>query len=211
FMPIDAELGIEWKVAAELKKEGTKIAVYGIGIVGVHHCRRAHDPRIGQPRPGAPALLGAEYGGLLLRLADEYYPFLFLELGQILFHPLVFALTLTKMHNGNCILRDVALKRRYEAAGHRAHQSRGGQRLFAMVAKEPHNSLLALQPRHIDIEIHPVDAFDRKHHMITEDVGDGLCYHVSGSGRAVICPLRARPLTVSWSLVYQSSLSTADR
>lgn len=41
----------------------------------------------------------------------------------------------------------------------------------AMSAKELHNPLLGLQPRHIDIEVHPVDAFNRKHHVIIEDGG----------------------------------------
>src|SRR5262249_15677172 len=142
FMPVEAELGIEWKVAAELQKEGAEIAVYGIDIVVVHHRRRAYDPRIGQPRLGAAALLGAEYRGLLLRIADEYHPFLFLELGQILFHYVDFALTLANRHHFKCILRDVALKCRDEASGHRAHQGRGWQRLSAMVAEESHNSSL---------------------------------------------------------------------
>src|SRR5262249_22472502 len=100
------------------------------------------------------------------------------------------------------------LKHRYEASGHRAHQGGGWQRLSTMLAKEPHNSLLGLQPRHIDVEVHPVDAFDRKHHMITEDIRDGLCYHSPGSGRAVICPLRAQSLDGLRELGYPELFST---
>jgi hypothetical protein len=51
----------------------------------------------------------------------------------------------------------------------------GWERLPAVFAKEMYNPVLALQPWHIDIEIHAVDAFNRKRHMIIDDVGDALC------------------------------------
>ena len=79
-----------------------------------------------------------------------------------------------------------AFQRRHEASAHRVHQGCGRQRLPAMRAEEPHNSLLALQPGHIDVEVHPVDPFDRKRHMMAEDIGYALCYHSPGSGRAVL-------------------------
>jgi hypothetical protein len=53
-----------------------------------------------------------------------------------------------------------------------------------MVSEEAHNPKLGLQPRHLDVEVHPVDSFDRKLHMIHDDIGDALCYHAHGSGRA---------------------------
>jgi hypothetical protein len=84
----------------------------------------------------------------------------------MLSHHGVFALALAELHKQRLVLSDVAVQRRDEAAGDRAHQRCGWERLPAVFAKEMYNHLLALQPRHIDIEIHPVDAFNRKHHMI---------------------------------------------
>src|SRR5207245_5373868 len=52
--------------------------------------------------------------------------------------------------------------------------------------EKPYNSLFALQPRHIDVEVHPVDPFDRKLHMTVDNIGHALCYHCLGSGRAVL-------------------------
>jgi len=59
------------------------------------------------------------------------------------------------------------------------------------------NPALALQTRHVDVEIHPVDAFDRKLHMAIENIGHALCYHAPGSGRgfAPACAGAFRPLS----------------
>jgi transposase len=45
------------------------------------------------------------------------------------------------------------------------------------------------------IEVHPVDAFDRKPDMAAENIGDALCYHSAGSGRgfAPACAGAFRP------------------
>lgn len=48
------------------------------------------------------------------------------------------------------------------------------ERLAAVVLEEPHHAVLALQSRHIDIEVHPVDAFDRGRLELSPIFGDGL-------------------------------------
>jgi hypothetical protein len=65
-----------------------------------------------------------------------------------------------------------------------------------VLAKEAHDTALALQLRHIDIEVHSVDAFDRKPDMAAENIGDALCYHSAGSGRgfAPACAGAFRPV-----------------
>src|SRR5262249_456697 len=40
-----------------------------------------------------------------------------------------------------------------------------------------------------------VDALDRQLHMMIEDIGDALCYHCFGSGRAVLPSQAFRPFT----------------
>src|SRR5882724_10162632 len=53
-----------------------------------------------------------------------------------------------------------------------------------MRAEEVDDSLLVLQARHEHVEVHPVDPLDRELHMTADDLGNVLCYHPLGSGRA---------------------------
>ena len=62
-----------------------------------------------------------------------------------------------------------------EPAAHRSHQRRGRQRLPTVFAEEVHRPQGALQPRDINVQIHPVDRLDRQPHMIAEDRRDILC------------------------------------
>src|ERR1700730_12230133 len=68
----------------------------------------------------------------------------------------------------------------------RLHQRRRRQRLAAMLAEEPHDPGLVLQPRHENVEIHAIDPLDRKLHMMAQDIRHALRYHRPGSGRAVL-------------------------
>ena len=42
-----------------------------------------------------------------------------------------------------------------------------------MEAEEGGDTTVGLQPRLVDVEVHPVDAFDFQSHMFAEDFGDG--------------------------------------
>jgi hypothetical protein len=64
-----------------------------------------------------------------------------------------------------------------EPALHRSHQRRRRQRLPAVFAKRVHRPEGALQPRDINIQIHPVDRLYRQPHMIGDNRRDILCYH----------------------------------
>ena len=44
-----------------------------------------------------------------------------------------------------------------------------------MLAEEPHDAHLVLQPRYEHVEVHAVDPLYRKLHMMAEDIGNGLC------------------------------------
>ena len=150
----------------------------------VHHGGGLHDPGVSLAGLRIPALLGAEHWRLLLRLADEDHPFVLAEFAQVLGHHLVFALPLAKLDERYLMTHHEGLQRSYKAPAHRVHQGRRRQRLAAMISKEPHDSLLGLQPGDIDVEVHSVDPFDRELDMIVEDSGHALCYHAPGSGRA---------------------------
>ncbi len=185
-MAIQAELGIERKVAAELQEERTKIAVDRVDVIVVHHRGGPHDPGVRLASLRVPALLGAEHRRLLLRLTDEHHALLLLELAQVLLHHVVLALPLAKLHERYLVLRREALQLRHEGAAHRLHQRCGRQRLPAMLAEEPHDPHLVLQPRYEHVEVHAVDPLDRQLHMMAQDIGHALCYHSPGSGRAVL-------------------------
>ena len=77
-----------------------------------------------------------------------------------------------------------SFQRGHETPADWSHQRPRWQRLTAMVAEESHNSQFGLEPRHVDIEVQPVDSLDRKLHMIGENFRHALCYHSPGSGRA---------------------------
>src|SRR5467141_4243634 len=53
-----------------------------------------------------------------------------------------------------------------------------------MRAEELDDSLLVLQARHEHVEVHPVNPLDRQPDMTADDLGNVLCYHPLGSGRA---------------------------
>src|SRR5262245_56904231 len=150
----------------------------------VHHRGGPHDPGVRLTRLWTPALLGAEHRGLLLGFADKDHPFFLVEVAQVRPHHRVFALSFTEWHQWYLLAHHELFQGGHKTSAHRAHQSRRWQRLATMLPEEAHNSKLGLQSRHIDIEVHPVDPFDRKLHMILEDIGDALCYHAPGSGRA---------------------------
>jgi hypothetical protein len=184
FVAIDAKLGIERKVGAELQEERPEVTVYRIDVIVVHHGGGPHDPRVRLTGLWTPALLSAEHRGLLLRFADEDDPFFLAEVAQVLRHHRVFSLSFAERHQRHILAHHKLFQRRHKAPTHRAHQGRRRQRLAAMVPEEAHYPKLGLQPWHIDVEVHPVDALDRKLHMILEDIGNALCYHAPGSGRA---------------------------
>jgi hypothetical protein len=184
FMAVQAQLGIERKVAAELEKERPEVAIDGVDVIVVHHRAAPHDPRIGPSGLRIAPPLGAEHGGVLLGLADEYDPFLAGKTPQMFGHHRVLALPLFKLHEGNLMPGRKVFERPHKAPRHRTHQRRRRQRLAAVVAKEPVDAMLVLQARHIDIQVHPVDPLDRQAHMTLYDLGDALCYHPPGSGRA---------------------------
>src|SRR5712671_3738564 len=94
FVTVQAQLGIERKVAAEFEEERPEIAVERVDVIVIDHRGRTHDPGIRPPGLRALALLGAEYRRLLLRLADKDHAFRPLEFAQMLCHHVVLALGL---------------------------------------------------------------------------------------------------------------------
>ena len=186
FVAVQAQLGIERKVAAELEEERPEIAVERVDVIVIDHRGRTHDPGVRTPGRRALALLGAEHRRLLLRLADKDHAFLALEFAQMLCHHVVFALAFAKLDQRDLMLRRVAFQLGNEVPAHRAHHRGGWHRQSTMLAEKPHYSLFMLQLGHVDVEVHPVDPLDRQFNVMAEDIGHALCYHRKGSGRSVL-------------------------
>jgi hypothetical protein len=178
-------IGIAEAVVASATAAVETTAMRGTDLLAAMRIAALRDEiaHYGQAGDRAAALLGAEDRGLFLGLADEHHALRPVEFAQVLRHHGVLALALAELHEWNLMPRHEAFQSGHEVAAHRAHQRRRWQRLAAVLAEEPHNPPLALQTRHIDVEVHPVDAFDRKLDMSTENIGHALCYHRSGSGR----------------------------
>jgi hypothetical protein len=78
-----------------------------------------------------------------------------------------------------------------------------------MTSEKLCHAALALQHRHIDIEIHPVDALQLQGHMAIQDIGDAVWYAPVGSGTTPILRdrLPARRLNSSAGTARRSSPS----
>ena len=117
----------------------------------------------------------------------------FLEPGQVLLHHVIFALTLMELHHRNLLLFGEALHGCYEGFGHLIHQGGGGELVAAVETKEFRDSTFTLQHRHVDIEVHAIDAIQLESHMMIEDVGNALWYAHFGSGTTPILRDRLPP------------------
>jgi hypothetical protein len=114
------------------------------------------------------------------------------EAAQMLGHHVVLALALGEQHHEQPMAGGKPFRCRDKPPAHRGNQHRGRQGLSALLAKEADRPMGALQPRDIDVQVHPVDRFDCQLAQIGENSGDALCYHPAGSGRAVL-PLQRAP------------------
>jgi hypothetical protein len=55
----------------------------------------------------------------------------------------------------------------------RRQDDRGGHRQPHLVVDVLHEAGGVLQPRHVHVQVHPVDRLDLEHHVLGQDVGDG--------------------------------------
>lgn len=121
----------------------------------------------------AAASFGAEDADFLLGLADKHDAFVLLELGQMRFGHVVFALMLGKGHAGDEVLLGEVFEFAQERFAHGIHEHGGSEAVAAMGAPEVGHARIGLQARHVDVEVHAVDAFDFEGDVIFEDIGDG--------------------------------------
>jgi hypothetical protein len=168
---VDAQPGVVGEIRAELEEERPEVGVHGVDVEVVDHPRGAHDPRIRRPL-GVTTLLGAEQPGLLLGTADEQHPLLGCELGQVLVHEVVLALALGEVHPRHVLVTGEAAHRVAEPIADLPQRCGRGDRQPELPVHEPDEPGLVLQPGHVHVEIHPVDALHLEHHVIGQDISD---------------------------------------
>ena len=174
---VEAQLGVEREVGAELHEERAEVVIDAIEVPLVDHAAGLDDPWV-RGAVGVAAFLGAEHPGLLLRPADEQHPLATTRRGmrgEILVHHVVLALSLGEVHDRHPAAAGIPSHRGAESLGDRRQRRRRGDRTTQLVAQVADQTEFSLQLRHIHIEIHPVDALHLEHHMIGQ--------HISSSAR----------------------------
>ena len=171
-VPVEAELARVGKVGAELDEEGSEVFVHAVKIIVVYHGRGVVNPRDGAPALPEALADGARHASLLLGDADKEDTLPRFELPQPLVHDIVFAHPFLKADNrGRLSLHEVEhLAAKPFAQGHRFL---GRSEPVALVAAEIGcHSRCARQLRHIEVQIHAVDAFQLKDDIFTLEFRD---------------------------------------
>jgi hypothetical protein len=125
-------------------------------------------------------LLGAEQPGLLLRAADEQHPLGAGERRQVLMHDVVLACPLNEIDPRHPALASEPTQRRGEPItdlGQRRGRGDRQPQLTVHIGDQPGR---VLQPWHINVEIHPVDALHLEHHVIGQHISDAARYRHGG-------------------------------
>ena len=163
---VDTQPGVVRKVGTELQEERAEVAVDAVEIVVVHHRAAIDHPGIAHAGACTVAPLGAHHARLLLGAADIENPFVGVELLQILQGDVVLALMLAKAHQIHTLPGDKLLDACHEGGSLRRHCRGRGKALTEMTAQVPHHATYALQLRHINVQVHPVDALAFEHDVV---------------------------------------------
>jgi hypothetical protein len=178
-MPVNAQPGIVREIGTELQEKRTEVGVHRVHVEVIDHTRGLHDPRISHTL-GVAALLRPEHHSLLLSPPDGQHPLLGGETRQVLVHDVVLALTLDEVDPRHTLLTGEAAHRRAEAVTDRRQRRGRGDRQPQLAVHEPHQPRRVLQLRHVDVEIHPINALHLEHHMIVEDISHAARYRHHG-------------------------------
>jgi len=111
-----------------------------------------------------------------LGLADEDDPFGGGDAGQVRGHHVVLPLPGGEGEERNLLPGCEGLDRPDEGLADRVHQSRGGDRVPAVVPEEPDHPALRLELGDVHVEVHPVDALHFQGHVVAEDLRHGSWY-----------------------------------
>ena len=98
------------------------------------------------------------------------------ELGQVLVHHVVLASPLwplAKSTHGTALVTGEAVHRGDERLGDPGQRRGRGDRQPELPMHVPDQPRGVLQLRHVDVQVHPVDALHLDDHMLGQDIGDG--------------------------------------
>jgi len=88
-------------------------------------------------------------------------------------HHLVLALPLHEVHPRHALVHGETAHRSAERVGDLAQRRGRGNRQPELAMDVTHDPRGVLQLRHVDIEIHPVDALDLEDSVLGNDIGHG--------------------------------------
>ena len=195
-MPVHTQLRVVGEVGAELHEQRTEVVVDQVDVVVVDHRGARDQPRIGGAGERVVAAFGAHHPGALLRLADVEHAFPTGELAQIPLRALILALAALEADQVYALALRVAFPLVDQAPRHRRHQRRRRHRMATYLTEEVRHAARALQQRHVDVEIQPVDAFELQRRMLAQYLRGAACYlHTQDSGRWAPHWATLRPLS----------------
>ncbi len=181
-MTIEAKFGVIGKIGAELQEEGTAVPIHAVDVEVVDHGGGADQPRIGGAGLLITPPLGAEHRRLLLCLANKQHAFLAAEFLAIGGGHVILTLALLEMYDRHFFFSGKLLHVREKRFGDGVHQDTGGEPVAEVKPKKTGYSSSPLQSRHVDVEVHAVNAFHLQGDVLAENIGDGPWYAHLGSG-----------------------------
>jgi hypothetical protein len=181
-MIVEALFRVVGEVGAELHEERAEVGVDAVEVEVVHHPGRPDDPRIGVA-VGVAALLGPQQVRPLLRPADEHHPFGLagrLEDLQLGMQDVVFALPLDEVDPADLVRLRESVDLCDEPVADRSQRCSRGDRQAEMLLNKADHPAHMLQPQLLHVAVHPVDALNLEHHMISEDISNSARYRHDG-------------------------------
>ena len=162
---VDAQLGGEREVRAELDEERPEVFIDAVEVEEVDECRGPHQPGVG-PAIGVVAALGPPHVRLLLRPAHVQHPLGAGEAGQQPLGDLVLALPLSEVHQIHAASGDEMVDVRDKRLAHRVHQRGRGIGVAAVTGEEARHPAAVSQPRLPHVQVETVDRLDLEPHVI---------------------------------------------
>ena len=99
-----------------------------------------------------------------------------LEARQALLRHVVLPLPLAEREQRHALLSHEPLNRGHEPLADRRHQRRRRDRLPTVCPKEPHHPAHVLEPRHVHVQVQPIDPFHFQRHVLGKNLGHRPCY-----------------------------------
>jgi hypothetical protein len=90
----------------------------------------------------------------------------------VLVREVILTLTADEVDQRHLAVAAEPVDRGDEVLGDRVHQRRGRERRLPVPPEGPHHPAGILQPRLVDVEVHPVDALHLQGDVLIQDTGD---------------------------------------